>query len=84
MYLPDGGAGLCHLMADWAIQQNVPVLWLQWEPSPSPTLQPPEPDWAAWSADLWRAGEHRRLHLGWVHPHGASIRNLNLTGLLAP
>ena len=83
MYLPDGGAGLRHHMANWAVQQDVPVLWLQWEPSESSHLQPPEPDWSAWSADLWQAGSHRRLHLGWAHPHGASIRDLDLSGLMA-
>lgn len=83
MYLPDGGAGLRQYVADWAGRQDVPVLWLQWEPTDVPGLQPPEREWSAWSADLWRAGEHRRLHLGWVHPHGASIRELDLTGLHA-
>jgi len=83
MYLPDGGAGLRRHVAEWAGRQSVPVLWLQWEPADRPGLQPPERDWSAWSADVWRAGAYRRRHLGWVHPHGASIRDLDLTGLLA-
>ena len=83
MYLPDGRAGLRRHVAAWAGRQNAPVLWLQWEPPDVPDLTPPVTDWQAWSADLWRDGEHRRLHLGWVHPHGASIRDLNLNGLFA-
>ena len=83
MYLPEGGAGLRRHVEPWARRQPAPLLWLQWEPSDTADLKPPYPDWAAWSADLWQAGEHRRLHLGWVHPHSASIRELDLSGLLA-
>ena len=83
MYLPDRGAGLRRHVEAWAARQNTPVLWLQWEPPDLVEHTPPIPDWQAWSADLWQAGEHRRLHLGWVHPHGASIQVLDLTGLLA-
>ena len=83
MYLPEGGTGLRRHVEAWARRQPVPVLWLQWEPPDAADLKPPQPDWSAWSADLWQAGEHRRLHLGWVHPHGASIRQLDLSGLLA-
>ena len=82
MYLPEGGAALRRHVEPWAGRQPVPVLWLQWEPSDTADLKPPQPDWSAWSADLWQSGEHRRLHLGWVHPHGASIRELDLSGLL--
>ena len=81
MYLSDRGAGLRRHVEEWAVQQDVPVLWLQWEPPDLDGLKPPQPDWQAWSADLWQEGEHRRLHLGWVHPHGASIAGLDLTGL---
>lgn len=81
MYLPDHGAGLRRHVEAWAARQNTPVLWLQWEPPDSGDLKPPQPDWQAWSADLWQAGVYRRLHLGWVHPHGASIKGLDLTGL---
>ena len=81
MYLPDRGAGLRRHVEAWAAAQNTPVLWLQWEPPELDGLRPPQPDWQAWSADLWRAGEHRGLHLGWVHPHGAFIKSLDLTGL---
>jgi hypothetical protein len=84
MYLPESGAGLRRHVELWARRQPTPVLWLQWEPSDIADLQPPQPDWSAWSADLWQAGVHRRLHLGWVHPHGAAIRELDLSGLLAP
>ena len=82
MYLPAGGAGMRRHIAAWAARQDVPVLWLQWEPPDRPDLVPPERDWLAWSADLWRDGSHRRYHLGWVHPHGASVRALDLAGLL--
>jgi hypothetical protein len=84
MYLPDRGAGLRDPITDWAARQGVPVLWLQWEPSVRPDRPPPVTDWQAWSANLWQAGRHRQLHLGWVHPHGAAIRELDLTGLLTP
>ena len=84
MYLPDGGAGVRRHVEPWARRQPAPVLWLQWEPSDVADLKPPYPDWAAWSADLWQAGEHRRLHLGWVHPHGATIHALDLSGLHTP
>jgi hypothetical protein len=84
MYLPEGGAGLRRHVEAWARRQAVPVLWLQWEPADAADLKPPQPDWSVWSADLWQAGEHRRRHLGWVHPHGASVRGLDLSGLPAP
>lgn len=80
MYLPDRGASLRGLVADWATRQRAPVLWLQWEPalpnSPDPPggASPPTA-WLAWTADYWpndgRAS--RRFHLAWVHPHGAAL-----------
>lgn len=83
MYLPDAGRDLRRHLAAWAERQDMPVLWLQWEPAGDDGPQPPVFSWLAWSADLWQREHHRRLHLGWVHPHGAAARDLDLTGLLA-
>ncbi|HMT22128.1 MAG TPA: hypothetical protein PKE20_12940, partial [Promineifilum sp.] len=75
LYLPDRGASLRGMVAEWAGRQSVPVLWLQWEPwwdGPPP----PGKEWMAWTADFWpndgRAAA-RRYHLAWVHPHGAAL-----------
>lgn len=75
MYLPDRGASLRGMIAEWAAMQVVPVLWVQWEPwwdGPPP----PDKEWQAWTADYWPndggpAGH--RFHLAWVHPHGTAI-----------
>ncbi len=76
LYLPDRGASLRGMVAEWAGRQSVPVLWLQWEPwwdGPPP----PGKEWMAWTADFWpndgRAAA-RRYHLAWVHPHGAALQ----------
>ena len=75
LYLPDRGASLRGMVAEWAARQSVPVLWLQWEPwwdGPPP----PEREWMLWTADYWpndgRAAAPRS-HLAWVHPHGAAL-----------
>lgn len=74
MYLPDRGASLRGIIAEWAASQTVPVLWVQWEPwwgGP----EPPEKEWLSWSADYWpndgRASSS--LRLAWVHPHGVAL-----------
>ena len=79
MYLPDGGLGLRRHVESWAGRQSVPVLWAQWEPPDAPQPAPPEYGWSAWSVDLWRDRTHRRFHLGWVHPHGTAVRDLDVT-----
>lgn len=61
-------------LANWAQQQERPVLWLQWEPLLDRAEQErlaPEFGWCAWTADLWDNG-HRQWRLGWVHPHGTT------------
>ena len=74
LYLPDHGASLRGMVAEWAEQQAVPVLWLQWEPwwgGPPP----PEKEWMAWTADYWPNDGRpaARSHLAWVHPHGKAL-----------
>jgi hypothetical protein len=68
-YLTDRGQSLFYHLEHWASDQDRPVLWLQWEP-PADGSEPPEKGWCAWSAGLWSGQNHRRFHLGWVHPHG--------------
>ena len=71
-YLPDKGASLRERIGRWAANQPHPVLWLQWEPPPPP-IEPPVYGWCAWTADYWQQQTHQHHHLGWVHPHGATI-----------
>lgn len=77
MYLPDRGASLAGHVAEWAMRQTVPVLWLQLEPLLSSEEPPPERDWHAWTANLWRqAGgrrAHSRWHVAWAHPHVTAL-----------
>jgi hypothetical protein len=70
-YLRDNGQSLLYHIDQWAVTQDRPILWLQWEP-PRDGAEPPEYGFCAWTADLWNQGTHRRWLLGWVHPHGAS------------
>jgi hypothetical protein len=74
MYLPEGGAILRRMVAEWAVGQHAPVLWLQWElPGDA---RPPQPDWLVWTADYWPndgASQSRRWLLAWVHPHGGAL-----------
>ncbi len=74
LYLPDHGASLRGMVAEWAERLSVPVLWLQWEPwwgGPPP----PGKEWMAWTADYWPSDGRpaARYHLAWVHPHGAAL-----------
>ena len=75
LYLPDRGASLRGMVAEWAARQSVPVLWLQWEPwRDGPP--PPEREWMAWTADYWPNDGRAAApcsHLAWVHPHGAAL-----------
>ncbi len=80
MYLPDRGASLRGLVANWAAIHSVPVLWLQWEPATPggpapPSGASPPTGWSAWTADYWPNDGRpaRRFHLAWVHPHGTAL-----------
>ncbi len=75
MYLPDRGASLRGMVAEWAARQPVPVLWLQWEPAWDGPA-PPHRDWSAWTAGYWPndgSGAAYQWQLGWVHPHGTAV-----------
>jgi hypothetical protein len=77
MYLPGKGQKLYELIAKWAVGQNRPVVWIQWEPVQFTSFHDnPEPyfGWLAWTADLWHNKQHRRYQLGWVHPHGRQLQ----------
>lgn len=71
-YLSCKGSELAMRVANWAKRQEVPVLWLQWEPLRHGP-PPPAIGWLGWTADLWTQGVWRRYHLAWVHPHGTSV-----------
>jgi hypothetical protein len=83
MYLPERGAALRQMIGAWAERQDVPVLWLQWEPAWDGP-EPPVHGWLAWTADYWPghrpgylpndgAAGHRQLRLAWVHAHGGAL-----------
>jgi hypothetical protein len=74
MYLPDRGTTMRRMIGQWAAEQSVPVLWLQWELPGD--LEPPQTGWLAWTADYWPsdgAGHERHFLLAWVHPHGSML-----------
>jgi hypothetical protein len=76
MYLRDNGAMIRKHIANWAVTQNRPVVWIQWEPQQFLTVQSgqePHFGWLAWTADLWHGAKHEQHHLGWVHPHGHEV-----------
>ncbi|NLX17803.1 MAG: DUF2332 domain-containing protein [Desulfobulbus sp.] len=72
-YLRDKGDSLQRHLSFWALKRVQPVLWLQWEPVRD-GVQPPDPGWIAWTADLWDHGSHHHWHLAWTHPHGNRIQ----------
>ena len=72
-YLPQKGALLRQLLANWATQQPRPILWLQWEPDRS-GQDGPEYNWLHWTADLWHHHTHQQFHLAWIHPHGTHLQ----------
>ncbi|MEZ4518222.1 MAG: DUF2332 family protein, partial [Chloroflexota bacterium] len=74
MYLEGGKQGVHDVLAPWAQNQPVPVLWLQWEPANAEEGESPDTYWLAWTADLWRDGRHHHFHLAWVHPHAAGLQ----------
>ena len=77
VYLPDKGISMWSHVNEWALPQNRPVLWLQWEPlwgGPHPA--PPEFGWCAWTADLWQDGQHKQWQIAWAHPHGTKAQFL--------
>jgi hypothetical protein len=72
MYLKDKGSSLIRHIESWAMDQQRPVLWLQWEP-----MRDSQNSAAAgrfsWTADLWHQRNHYHWQLGWVHPHGVEF-----------
>lgn len=81
MYLPSRGVRLREHIGAWAATQRRPVLWIQWEPPKNlghVAAELPEIGWLAWTADLWHAGTHRHRLLGWTHPHGQRMAQLDL------
>lgn len=74
-YLPDKGETMQAHIARWALAQEQPVLWLQWEHLRSSDTgdKPPAFGWLGWTAQLWHHGRHQSRHLAWVHPHGSRI-----------
>jgi hypothetical protein len=77
MYLADRGNALRWHLADWATEQERPLLWIQWEPPSRLDRSPgkaPELGWLAWTADLWFRGQEYSWHIGWVHPHGQRVK----------
>ena len=71
-YLPDKGKTLSTYIARWALPQQPPVLWVQWEHLRSKE-EPPALGWLGWTAQLWYQGRHQSWHLAWVHPHGSRV-----------
>lgn len=72
-YLEDKGKSLGQQLGQWAVAQDRPILWLQWEPLDQ-VQKPPELGWLGWTIELWHGGVHRRWHLAWVHPHGTEVQ----------
>ncbi len=80
IYLPQKGAKLRHIISVWAMKQNRPVVWLQWEPPQFTSLKgkrAPHIGWLAWTADIWHNMKHYQYHLAWVHPHGRELQCLS-------
>lgn len=71
-YLKDKGGSLFHHIESWAVDQERPILWLQWEPARDPDLSPGNGRFA-WTADVWLRGQHFHWFLGRVHPHGVEV-----------
>ena len=71
-YLDDKGAAMRQHIANWAVTQNRPILWLQWEPLWDGP-QAPAADLIAWTADYWHNNSHHHWRLAWNHPHGIHI-----------
>ncbi len=83
VYLPDKGESMQAHIARWALTQEQPVLWLQWEHlrANASSGKPPAFGWLGWTAQLWHHGQRQNWHLAWVHPHGGRIAWL--PGILA-
>ncbi len=78
LYLSDRGASLRQRIGQWALGQNRPVLWAQWEYSSEPDTV--AGSWAQWTVDLWQNGRHNSQALGWAHPHGGHLRFEEMAG----
>jgi len=77
MYLRDKGAALSEHISAWAVDQERPIVWIQWEPPSCVQVDlgpAPDDDWLVWTIDLWHRGQHHQWFLGWTHPHGQKIQ----------
>lgn len=53
----------------FSLQHRVPWMWVRFEPPRSGEDPAPEPGWCRWRVELWQGTQHRRIELGWAHPH---------------
>lgn len=52
---------------------RVPWVWIRFEPARRGETRGPKPAWCRWRVELFEGNEHRRIDLGWAHPHMAAI-----------
>ncbi len=65
----------------WTLRHRLPWLWSRFEPARAGETSP-HTGWCRWFVDTWTRGRHRRIELGWAHPHlvraefGPGLRDL--------
>lgn len=52
----------------WTLRHGLPWLWARFEPARAGESSP-HTGWCRWFVDTWSRGRHRRIELGWAHPH---------------
>ncbi|MGB1015954.1 MAG: hypothetical protein ACPG4T_17585, partial [Nannocystaceae bacterium] len=53
---------------NWTLRHGLPWLWSRFEPARAGE-DSPHTGWCRWFVDTWSRGRHRRIELGWAHPH---------------
>jgi hypothetical protein len=55
---------------NWSVQHGLPWMWVRFEPArPGDTSAAPHTGWCHWLVELWDRTQHKRIDLGWAHPH---------------
>lgn len=53
----------------WSLQHGFPWMWVRFEPTRRGEAPPPRRGYCRWVVELWDGNHHKRIELGWAHPH---------------
>jgi hypothetical protein len=53
----------------WSLQHKFPWMWVRFEPTRAGEPPAPRHGYCRWLVELWDGNRHKRIIIGWAHPH---------------